>query len=195
MISHCPDLLHNPLLLEVKTHNDNSFKKLKNGVLLEFRTHYIQMQVYMYKMNLQHALYAAVNKNTDQLHMEIVDLNMELAMQYIDRAGAIIRQDTPPPRISDSPGWYQCRICNFYNICHEGEIMRVSCRLCSWSVADTDTGEWRCTNPQGLYKTLNIDEQRRGCPASLPLLENVKTLEQMAKMDYSKESIKIRVDL
>jgi len=60
------------VLLEIKTHNKKSFNELeKKGVQLAKPMHYTQMQVYMYGMKLDRALYYAVCKDDDHLLLPI----------------------------------------------------------------------------------------------------------------------------
>lgn len=157
-----------PCLLEFKTHNDKSFKVLQaNGVREAKFEHYVQMQIYMRKMGLAVALYLAVNKNDDTLYGELVPLNVELADQFIDRAGKIIFAETAPKRISESPGWYKCAWCDFKKICHNKATPARNCRTCLHS-RPRDDGQWYCTHPErgaalGGNVPLDKDAQLAAC--------------------------------
>lgn len=157
-----PDLDPNEAaLLEFKTHGDKSFKKLiDGGVMASKWEHFIQMQVYMGKMELKFALYMAVNKDTDALHLEIVKFDPEIFERTIARAGNIIYANQPPDRISESPGSFDCKFCDYNRLCHNGEIgSAVNCRTCKFSRPSLN-GLWHC----GL-RTLELDEkaQRAAC--------------------------------
>lgn len=145
---------------EWKTHNDNSFRDLaKNGVLKSKPLHEIQCQLYMSRLGMEWALYGAVNKNDDSLHLELVPFNEERAQLFMDRADLIVAAKTPPRRISENPGWYECKWCDFYLTCHKNHSMEMNCRTCQ-HVHPLRNGEWWCGLHDQLLTTL---EQRAGC--------------------------------
>lgn len=129
---------------EFKTHNDKSFRDLvKNKVKKSKWEHYVQMNIYMYKYGLQYALYMAVNKNDDSYHFEVVELDAAVAEQYIDRAGKIIYAERIPDRISDDPGWYECKFCDYRLVCHNDTLPAKNCRTCVHSTPAPE-GQWGC---------------------------------------------------
>lgn len=154
-------------LLEFKTHGDASFTKLagKNwkkfdeyrrglsrvpvdfdglGVRSAKPEHWIQMQIYMRKMGLAVATYFAVNKNDDHIYAELVYLDAAIADSYIERARTIIQIYTPPKKIKESIGAYECKFCEKVGICKKGEAVERNCRTCQFSVVDMESGEWKC---------------------------------------------------
>ena len=136
-----------PCLTEWKTHNDKSFQKVKKeGVRAAKFEHYVQMNTYCRKMGLTVALYGAVNKNDDELHLEIVYLDTDTADRFTDRAGQIIFTPSPPKRINESPGWYACKYCDHHAVCHKHATPARNCRTCTYS-APLSTGGWACTSP------------------------------------------------
>ena len=152
-------------LLECKTHNDASFKNLiKEGVQVSKKEHYWQMQSYMLHMRLTKALYIAVNKNNDELHLEFVEADADIQTKTEEKAMNIINAPTPPMRVSHNPGWYICRWCDFRNLCHSLEPVQVnkSCRTCTFVVV-CDEGKWGCTMPSGGAKEIPVDIQELGC--------------------------------
>ena len=150
-------------LLEFKTHNDKSFAKLvKEGVRAAKFEHWVQMQVYMRKMGLTHAVYFAINKNDDHIHAEIVYLDSATADRFIERAGTIIRLHQAPAMINKSPGWYGCNFCDFKPICKLGKPVERNCRTCAYSEPSVEDGSWRCTNPIDRC-VLSKADQLAGC--------------------------------
>lgn len=153
-----------PALAEFKTHGEKSFIELA-GKLDEWRKHredprrycftgkgvrdakfehYVQMQQYMRKMNLTVALYGAVNKNTDDIYMELVTLDTAIADQFLDRGEQIVWLKTPPKRISDSPGFWKCRFCDHRPVCHLNAPADRNCRTCPHS-APGPNKTWTCS--------------------------------------------------
>jgi hypothetical protein len=158
-----------PALLEFKTHGEKSFLKLqKEGVRSAKFEHYVQMNLYMRKMNLTVALYGAVNKNTDELWLEIVQLDTIIADQYLDRGTQIVKSTHPPKKINESPGWFECKFCDHKAVCHLGKEPERNCRTCHFGRPDPD-GVWRCYVKPTEARELNQEEQFAGCKDYLKL--------------------------
>ena len=148
------------VLGEFKTHNDKSFKQLrKDGLEKAKKEHLVQTQIYMHYEELPAALYFAVNKNDDDMEILTVEYDASVAEKYIDRAGKIIYAEGPPERISESPGWYICRWCDYKEICHHAALKEKNCRTCIHS-KPIESSQWLCT--KYLYNLTEAD-QRRGC--------------------------------
>ena len=123
-----------PHLLEMKTHNDKSFKELKEkGVEKAKPEHLIQMQCYMYGLDLTRALYFAVNKNDDEYYTERIHADFSPALWAVARGKNIATSDQIPPPLSDNPSWYQCKMCQYYDWCFDNfnaDPIREHCRTC-----------------------------------------------------------------
>ncbi|QYC96782.1 Cas4-domain exonuclease [Stenotrophomonas phage BUCT626] len=162
-----PDVNHGQVvLLEFKTHSEKSFNKLAGtgwsayledlyagkkgmfngkGVREAKPQHYTQMQIYMRKMGYEVTLYAAVNKNTDEIYMELVLLNPEHADRYLDLAETLVRMEEAPKRISKNPGWFTCKWCDHQRVCHKlGGVPDRNCRTCKFASPIMGNGEWLC---------------------------------------------------
>lgn len=134
------------MLAEFKTHNDKSFAKVKSdGVRASKFEHYVQMNQYMGYNQLTMAIYIAVNKNDDELYAELVPFDVHNYNSFLKRAADIVDSDDPPPRISESPGFFKCKFCNQRAVCQIGMSPDRNCRTCKWS-KPIDNGEWVCQN-------------------------------------------------
>ena len=164
-----PDLPGVPLLLEIKTHNDKRFAEVvKKGVEDAKFEHFVQMQIYMFKMKLSHALYFAVNKNNDDYYLEIVELNEELAQLKINEAGELIATDTPPPRLPNAgPGYFKCKFCDYGLICHANKRPEINCRTCA-HMRLSGEGTFHCGYKES-RSTLDKHAQLKGCEHHLRL--------------------------
>ena len=156
-----------PFLAEFKTHGEKSFLKLvAGGVMAAKWEHFIQMQIYMGKNNLTWALYGAVSKNTDELHLEIIQFDPIHYQKYLDRSAMVIDAVVPPPRISNTPGFFKCKFCDYTQLCHLKELPARNCRTCISSRVENE-GKWSCTHPiafkVGDSEILTPEEQRADC--------------------------------
>lgn len=158
-----PDMPSVNMLAEFKTHNDNSFTKVKKeGVRNSKVEHFAQMQQYMGANKLEWAIYFAVNKDTDEIYAELVPYDAENDKRFYDRASAIINSVAPPVRINNSPGWYQCKFCDQSPVCHGAAVPARNCRTCL-HVKPVEDGKWVCTNPAGEKFDRDKDDQLKGC--------------------------------
>lgn len=132
------------MLLEFKTSGHKYFDKIKtDGVKLAKPTHYAQMCSYGKRYDLKYALYMCVNKDTDEIHYEIVELDFNVADKMTIKAANIIGSATPPPKISENSAYLACKFCNFSPICHGKEAYEKNCRSCV-NATPVENGEWSC---------------------------------------------------
>ena len=73
------------------------------------------MQIYMHLTGITRALYVAVCKDTDALHIERVAADDDAAERLLAKAGRIIYAPRPPARISEDPAWFECRFCDHHD--------------------------------------------------------------------------------
>lgn len=163
-----PDVGHDvPMLMECKTHNDKSFQSLKaNGVKEAKYEHYVQSMVYARKMELPLVLYIAVNKNNDELYIELLQLDSECADQYLDRFEQLVPLLEAPEGISKNPGWYECKWCDHRPVCHFNKTPEKTCRSCAYSQPHTEgayAGKWVCHYNQMAPVELDKYQQLSGC--------------------------------
>lgn len=151
--------------LEFKTHAAKSFNDLAaKGVQASKPEHWAQMQIYMAFAGLDRALYCAVCKDDDRLHLERVDKDREAAEKLIAKAEKIINAPTPPDGISDDPAWFECKFCDHRELCHGQAAPLPTCRSCTHATPEIDgAGRWSCARHSG--KTLSVADQKAGCQA------------------------------
>lgn len=133
-----------PVLLEMKTHNDKSFKDLlKQGLCASKPKHYKQAQTYMHHTGIKFCLYMAVNKNTDELWCWFFAYDPVMGQHLTNRAETIIFGEGIPPRISEHASWFKCKFCAMAGVCHGSAMPLINCRTCFNSVPQPD-GTWTC---------------------------------------------------
>jgi hypothetical protein len=155
-----------PHVLEVKTHNEKSFKDvLKQGVKAAKPQHYGQMQVYMLARGLTRALYLFENKNTSDVAAERVEYNPMSASAQFAKAERVIQSPRPLAKLHDDPtskAAFACGWCPARGVCHEGAWARINCRTCLHSTPVEDG--WWCDRHNA---PLDLATQRVGCPQHL----------------------------
>lgn len=147
-------------ILEVKTHSKKNFSRLgKQRLALAFPKHYAQVQIYMGLAKISKTFYLAVNKDNDELYSEIIDFDPISYDDIISKGREVLLATVPPDRIKDIPGWFECKMCKFYNICHQSEAPKMNCRSCVFS-KPTRNGSWHCTHHD---QALDHEAQLKGC--------------------------------
>lgn len=115
-----------PRLLEIKTANSKKWKEFeKNKVKKANITYYAQIIIYMAYMDLADnpALFAVINKDTQELYFEDVPFDSSYAQEISDRAANIIQACLSQellPREWPSEDYFQCKFCSWSNRCWHG---------------------------------------------------------------------------
>ncbi len=155
-------------LLELKSSNAKAFKQIeKDGCQKAKPLHYAQCQLGMHAFGLTRCLYLVVCKDTDSLHAERIEYDVEYCLRLVARCERIIAADEPPSRISVDREFFGCKFCRHHAICHDKIWPRVTCRSCLHSTPETGgDGHWSCAR---WVKPLSAEEQKAACPAHLHL--------------------------
>lgn len=118
---------------------------IQNGCELEKYQHFCQQSIYGYKLGIKYGIYIVVNKNDDDLHIEVIELNWELGVDLESKAEEIIFSEIPPNKISASPSHFECNWCDHKNVCWElDKKVDINCRSCVCS-KPVDNAEWECS--------------------------------------------------
>lgn len=150
------------ILVEFKTHNDRSFQKLKKEKLKKAKpVHYSQMCAYGVTYGFEFGLYMAVNKNDDEIYLEINYLERDKGAFLFDRATNIITSQTQPSKIAQVETYFDCKYCALMKICHRGEAPEVNCRSCLHAFP-VENAEWRCEVHNAVIPNEII---KTGCPS------------------------------
>lgn len=149
-------------VIELKTHNDKSFKQLKKvGVAVAKPEHVDQCQLGMHLAGIERAYYLAKNKNDDELYAERIHYDAAQAGALMAKAERILEAARPLTKISDDPDNFACRFCPSKPVCHGGEFALRNCRTCIHSTpVSGGNAKWWC---EYHGRELSIDDQRAGC--------------------------------
>ena len=117
-----------PALWECKTMNAKNWREtVKNGVAISKPVYAAQIALYQAYMDAavpglasNPTLFTAINKDTAELHHELVPFNAELAQRMSDRAVRILSATDAGellPRIARDRDHFECRMCAYANRC------------------------------------------------------------------------------
>ncbi|MGL5362410.1 MAG: hypothetical protein ACRDBH_05985, partial [Bosea sp. (in: a-proteobacteria)] len=149
-------------VVEFKTHGDKSYRALEsNGVKASKPEHWAQVQLYMHWTGMDRAFYLAVNKNTDELYSERIELDRPAAQALEKKGERIVTASEPLTRINESPEFFVCKMCPASQLCHSSKNIQVNCRTCLHATPELDgDARWSCA----LHKRdLSQADQLKGC--------------------------------
>lgn len=107
-----------PHLLEIKSASDKRFNEMvKKGVKISDHVYFVQMQIYMHYMELDKALFVAINKNNCEIHTELVSYDRMTAEYYIKRGRELVELQEPPAVKYKSSAYLACKFCNYRERC------------------------------------------------------------------------------
>jgi hypothetical protein len=160
VVKGVPESEKTPHVLEVKTHNQNSFSGVvKKGIQDSKPLHYAQVQISMALGGFTRALYVAVCKNDEQFYVERVKEDKEEQEKLKQKIIKLVEARLRPAGISDDGSSFGCKFCSMKAVCvREAEPLR-HCRTCSMATP-TPAGTWTCELNK---ETLSLGAQRAGC--------------------------------
>lgn len=161
--------IYDPMLLECKSSQTGSpFNDLgKKGVLAAKPQHYSQNSVYGKYLNIPFVCYVAENKNDSDIHVEIVELDFRLAEELERKAYDIITNPAIPPKLSNKPEYYLCKMCSMHSICQMGELIKPNCRNCA-NCSAIDNASFNCSHWNA---TIPKEHLINGCSSYRPLVQ------------------------
>lgn len=164
MIDDHPEFPNEEILFEAKSANHTNYLDIRNkGVQASKPGHYVQMQMYMGRLELKFALYALYDKNTSDIYFEVIPFDAECFMEHLLIEGDILSMGhiNEFPRISLNPSWFHCKTCDHKKVCHQGLNPERNCRTCEHSRMGSE-GIWYCTHNA---VELDGEDQANGCIA------------------------------
>lgn len=115
----------------------------KKGVRIAKPQHWAQMCQYGLKYQMKYGIYMSIDKNNDDLYVEVAELDWNHGTEMEKKAEFIIMSQTPPKKLSESAAFRDCAWCDMRGICHRGEPIDRNCRSCSFA-KPVENAEWHC---------------------------------------------------
>jgi len=139
------------VLCEFKTKGTGKgFIELKEkGCKAKAPQHFSQQSIYGYKLGLKYSIYMAVNKNDDDLHIEVLELDHNLGADLERKAEMIIFSQEPPNGVSCSPAYFECSWCDAKDVCYSNAKPLVNCRSCK-RCKPVEDAAWFCEHWQAI---------------------------------------------
>lgn len=160
VIKGVPESENKPHLLEVKTHNKNSFSALeKKGVAESKPLHYAQVQSGMEKLGTDRALYVAICKDDEKFYVERIKADKAEQQKLASKVTKLVEAKLKPAGISDDGSSFGCKFCGMRKVCIGEAAPLRTCRSCVHSSPGPE-GSWVC-NMQNV--TLSLDAQKLTC--------------------------------
>jgi len=162
IVKGVPEAVKTSHVLEIKTHNKNSFAGIaKHGVQKSKPEHYVQVQAGMLKSGLTRGLYVALCKDDEQFYVERIYPDA-VAQSGVDRKiVSLVNATMRPAGISPDGESFGCKFCDMKEVCTGRATPLKTCRSCQHAKPNVLPGEWVC----GLYgSTLSKDAQKNACP-------------------------------
>lgn len=148
---------------EFKTSNAKQFENLKRKGVYEAKPmHYAQMQMYMSWSKQDRAYYFCVCKDTDEIYGERIQYKNDIAYALREKAKDVIFAPEPPERCNGAkPDGWNCKYCQYVDICFNGELPEVNCRTCAHStpVIMDGNARWDCNLRKTLLTTLEQKDE------------------------------------
>lgn len=152
---------------EVKTANDKQFKICKSKGVAFWQPNYArQMDVYGRAFGIDYFVFSVINKNDDDIHIEIYEVDKLDADRALIKAERIVTSRKRPARISDHPSHADCRYCDMFNHCHKGAMPEKNCRSCEFAFPDVNK-TWFCEHNK---MTIPYEVIASGCPVWKPII-------------------------
>lgn len=154
-------------LAEFKTSGTGSkfTKLLDKGVRIAKPEHFDQMCQYGFAQGFDWAIYACINKNDDDLHIEVIQLDQNNAREALRKADYVINSPLPPARCSQSENYVTCKMCDYKAKCWNFEQIDKNCRSCSNAVP-IENAQWGCKLHKVILEKSFIP---KGCVDHVPI--------------------------
>lgn len=110
-----------PHLLEIKTANNFRFKAFVKDGFCSDEKYKAQINVYMLKMKLPRCLAVVLNKDSQEMYYEIIELDEFYAISVLNRAKEIARMEEMPARKYPNKSFFKCQYCTWKPECWSQE--------------------------------------------------------------------------
>jgi len=116
-----PVIIPIPCIWETKALAVKGWNKIKkHGLKIAHDIYYGQVQINMAYLDVFRTLFTAINKNTQELHHELIEFDPPRAQRISDRAVDVIKaveSGTLLDRVANNPDFFLCKMCSYQKRC------------------------------------------------------------------------------
>lgn len=161
IVKGVPESEKTPHVLEIKTHNKNSFSGIeKHGVLKSKPEHYVQVQAGMAYSGLARGLYVALCKDDEKFYVERIKPDAGVQEAVRRKITTLVNATLKPAGISPDGESFGCKFCDMKGVCTGRVEPLKTCRSCVHVDPAVLPGEWVCGLSGG---TLSKHAQKTAC--------------------------------
>ena len=161
IIKGVPEAVKTAHVLEIKTHNKNSFSGVsKHGVQKSKPEHYVQVQAGMMMSGLERGLYVALCKDDEQFHIERIKADPAVQQAAKRKIVTLVNATLKPAGISTDGEAFGCKFCDMKEVCMGAVTPLKTCRSCVHVDPTVLPGEWVCSITG---ETLTKHAQKTAC--------------------------------
>lgn len=150
--------------------------------------YYAQAVLYMHHLGITRHYLTCTSPGARHTISVRTNADPEYATSMLQKAERIKNNPNPPLGVSESPDYWQCKSCNFNDLCHKNRVPEVNCRTCLHSTPVYD-GEWHCAKFQAVIPAAF---QLAGCdkhlfiPSLIPYAKPVDGSQEENWVEYQK---------
>ena len=153
-------------VLEIKSMNASGWRSVqKHGLMRSKPEHWHQLHAGMAALGIARGAYVTVNKDTEEILIERVRLDVEEANRQEARVERLVAEHEPPLKIAENAERPPCRFCRHKRHCFEAAMPRRHCRTCLHFAFGRD-GNGHCARfdePRSPQR----QQEGKDCPAHL----------------------------
>ena len=154
-----------PHVLKIASINEKLFNQVKLAGVEKVLPHvFAEVQTSLFLIDIERSFVVIHCADNSELFAERIKLNSEQAKFFIDRSGSVIASDNPPVKLNENRNSAQCSACIFKGICHDGYMVKPTCRNCVHSTCEREKGGWSCSK---WNCDIPIEGQITGCDSHL----------------------------
>ncbi len=107
-------------IIEIKTAKNDSFRIFqRKGVRLWWPEYYDQVQCYMGMSGIAESIILVFNKDASELCEEVIEFDPIWYASLVEKAKIVGEYTEPPPRLSERPAFFKCKMCFYKEECHK----------------------------------------------------------------------------
>jgi len=146
VVKGVPEVEKTAHVLEIKTHNKNSFSGIaKHGVQKSKPEHYVQVQAGMMMSGLDRGLYVALCKDDEQFYVERLKADKPVQEAARRKITTLVNATLKPAGISPDGEGFGCKFCDMKEVCTGRAEPLKTCRSCVHVDPAALPGEWVCS--------------------------------------------------